>query len=249
MKEILNKMKEVSVFANLEVDYGSPMASSQFASKKRALEELNLLKIEYTNRLIQEVVAIAVTGDQSNNFSEIASNSGLITVNLDKPLQEVLRSINPDIYLNQSLSLDLSIMISSILQEMANSSGIQVNNIDLEQVPLGLPIESQDQFVDLFMQLTLNSDPNLCLALGMVEVAKTALENEFGKKSGVLPVVFVTNSQLVLNTMTKNTAVKRTITVLAGQGTSNSLEYSLEKVDENSVEETLKAIKKSLKEK
>lgn len=249
MKTILNKMKEAKVFASIEVDYNSPMASSQFASKKRAMEDLQSLEQEYASKLATETVAIVVYGDESEKFANLAANTGLTTESLDGNVINVLNSINPDIYLNQGLSIDTAMMVDSILQEISNSVGLSTSGINLEKVKQGTVINSQEEFVNIFVDLITESDPDLFSALSMLSVSKVALENNIGKKPGVFPVVLTTSNQNVLNSVINTKLFKKVITVSAGQSQDNNVDYALEKVDETNVEKTLTTIKKSLKEK
>lgn len=249
MKEILNKMKEIKTFANLEVDYGSPMASAQFAAKKRAMEELESLQEQYTAKLIKETVAIIVTGDNSKEFSTSAENLGLISASLESSVIGVLESINKDIYLNQGLSIDLAMMVDSIFQEVVSASGLRANGIDLEKVQQGMLVGTKQQFIDTFLRLIIDSDPNVFAMMAMLSVSRIALENEVGKKSGLFPVVLTTNNELIMDSVRKSNLFKKVITASAGQSNVNNVDYSLEKVDENIVEKTLTSIKKSLKEK
>lgn len=249
MKSILNKIKEAKVYSNLEVNYDSPMASSQFATKKRAIEELNDLQREYTAKLIEETVAIVVTGDRSKELADIAENTGLATASLDSGVITVLDSLNENMYTNQTLSLDTVMMVDSIVQEVAKGSGIRTNGIDLEKVNQGTFIENKQEFINTCVDLLLESDANVFSLMPMMALSEVAAENEVGKKPGVFPVVLTTNNSKILNSVKNNKLFKKVITVSAGQSDTNNVDYVLEKVDEISVEKTLTAIKKSLKEK
>lgn len=249
MKEILNKMKEVKAFANLEVDYNSPMASAQFAAKKRAIEELASLEEEYTNKLIQDTVAIIVTGEESKDFANMSESSGILTSSLESSIIGILDSLNEEIYLNQNLTIDTGIVVSSIIQEIASAGGIRTNGIDLENINQSMYIDSKEKFINTFVGLLLESDPNLFSLIAMVSLSKIALENEVGKKSGVFPVILTANNPMIIDSVRNNNLFKKVIIVSAGQSEIKDVDYVLEKVDENSVNKTLTSIKKSLKEK
>lgn len=249
MKSILEKIKEVTVFANIEVDYDSPMAPSQFATKKRAIEDLEALNAEYTEKLKEETVAIVVTGDLSNDFVSMAEESGVLSANLDSSINTVLSSLNEDIYLNQPISLDTVILADSIITEMARSNGVRSVGINLERVKQDVMVDSKSQFINIITDLLIESDPSVILNMAMTSISKVALENEVGKKSGVFPVLFTTSNSKIAES-TKNTQnFKKVVLISAGQSNLNGVEFNLEKVDEDTVKKTLQLIKKSLKEK
>ncbi len=247
MKEILQKIKDLKAVANMTVNYDSAMASNQITAIRRAETELVEVMKQYTDALSRDTVAIVVTGEGTDQFVNEAEANGISAVqNLEAPLKDLLSGFSSNLYLNQPLTIDMVIMVESLVKSAFETLDIKVNSIDLELIPQNVTFQSEEQFLEVMVDLFLGATPSLNADTVMRVIATEAADQEVGKKAGIYPIILTANNLNTIMNLKRNNKFRKIVTVAAGNSPAET-DMSVDKVTSKSVEELLKTIKKSLK--
>ena len=94
LSEIMSEIKEARLISIAKVeDY--PMRSRAGIEMKirQAQENLALLELEYKSAVLESFMVIAVSGEKSKEFADIAKAKGVVTVNYNKPVERIVAAI------------------------------------------------------------------------------------------------------------------------------------------------------------
>ena len=226
----------------------------QVGKIKKAKEDLKDLFLDY-RRIVQDRAAfIVVTGDKSQDFSEISSTDfGCFSVDADDFYNVITNKISPRLYEKTAASGNLFDNVSAAFEDVAGDIGIIGFPAFLFDSKYKKMLENKEDMVKLIKRAFNDKIGAEVNGLYMVnKVSKEAFDNRFSSK--VIPVViYAKDEELALELALGLNGLRRisqdVFLITAGKtevDMKNKTLNSLKTINEKTVEQTLTKIKENL---
>lgn len=242
---ILDKINEQKTIAEQDLHSVHPKSypykKGQVQSAKAKLEQLY---IDYKNELLKNAVFILVTGDQSETFANIAEEKfKCFSVEGKSLFKEILSEVNPQVYVNKKINAFVFEVIGNILEDKLKALDVVSYNQLLFNSKYSRIVKNEEEMLNVVSSAIAEIVGLEVVGLDALEkVTKQAVNKNY--KSRIVPILVHNNDETFINEALQGLKklTQRVAVVSAGKTNDINSKFSLEEVNENSIEETLKTI-------
>lgn len=242
---ILDKINEQKTIAEQDLHSVHPRSypykKGQVESAKARLEQLY---IDYKNELLKNAVFILVTGDQAGSFANIAEEKfKCFSVEGKSMFKEMLSEVNPQVYVNKKVNAFVFEVLSNILEDKLKSLDVLSYNQLLFNSKYSRVVKNEEEMLEVVTSSIADIVGLEIVGLDALEkVTKQAVNKNY--KSRIVPILIHSDDEVFVNEAAQGLKklTQRVATVSAGKTNNINSKFSLEDINENSIEETLKTI-------
>lgn len=242
---ILDKINEQKTIAEQDLHSVHPRSypykKGQVQSAKAQLEQLY---IDYKNELLKNAVFILVTGDQAEAFANIAEEKfKCFSIEGKSLFKEILSKLSPQVYLNKKVNAFVFEVMANVLEDKLKTLDVVSYNQLLFNSKYSRVVKNETEMLDVVTSSIADIVGLEIVGLDALEkVTKQAVNKNY--KSRIVPILVHSDDETFINEAAQGLKklTKRVTTVSAGKTNGTNTSFSLEEIDENTIEETLKTI-------
>ena len=252
LKQIIDKIKVQQPLANENVEASDQSTlNARRGRQKQAIEQLKLLRDQYTQELMRTATFILVVGSESEEFSKLLSTEyGAFSADPEEFYKELAGRVNLQLYKGRDASSSVFDTLSSHLEDMA----LKMNIIGYPQLIFKSvyrrPLNNEKDFLELVRQAINDQVGSEIVGITAVRsVTSKAIEK--GHSDKVTPIVLdVQDPNLAVDLLdTLKRLTPNVVMVTAGKAPKGFKERSIntiKNVSNENVEFTLNLIKNKI---
>jgi hypothetical protein len=189
LKKLIEKIIKNKAIAEKEVEL-EPVTTykGRMGNKTNAVNELEILMMEYRNAVIKSSLFILSIGDESDKFLKLAeADFGCLCFSAEKLFNNVADMLDPQIYMGQKSSGYLVTQIQDCLSDLGQDAGVLSLPMIQYKTKYDTTIKSKQQLVDFIKILVVeNIGVELLLIMAVSDASKIAIKEQ--RLSSVLPI-------------------------------------------------------------
>lgn len=246
LENVLKKIEEEKVVAETDLNTVDPRV---YPYKKgqvdRARENLEELYIEYKNELLKNALFILVTGDKSDQFSQIAEEKfNCFSVDGEGFYREIVDVLSPDLYFQKNLNASVFDIVSNVLEDKVKNLDIVSYNSLLFNSKYSKFVNSKSEMVDIVKNAINDNIGSEIIGYDALERVTRDAVNK-GYKSRIVPIIIHSKDEDFISELSGNLKKlnSRIRVVSAGDvKNKNRSLLTVEEVNEENIGNALKEI-------
>lgn len=249
---LMKDIKETKSMAERKPSEDTRKRSFELGNIRQAKEKLNRLFMNYRKEILGNSVFLTVTGSQSEEFANIASEEfSCFSFDSEDLYRKLADAVPPQLYQNKEASRNILDHVSNAFEDRAMQIDIIGYNAIIFKKEFRKMLTGKEDLLQLVKKAVNSSVGAEVVGLDAVDKASLlAIDNEFSGK--VVPIVLFTKDQELTKEL--SSALKRinknVFLVTTGTKIEKSLKdmslSSIKSVDKESVEKTLTKLKQNV---
>jgi uncharacterized protein YqgV (UPF0045/DUF77 family) len=249
LQKLIEEIKEQKKFAADTLEDATPQTiNARMGRKRSAISRLEDLYLQYRNLIRSKVFVIAAIGDQVDEFEKLSTEiSGLQSLDSDAFYHHLISKMDEKIFTSGLQNAYIIDVLSRILEEVAVEIGIQSYNQIIFNQKYDGKISSKEEALNLIKKVIEEQVGEEIASIFIIDnVVKFVFEHDLESK--VHPVLVKVSNEKNLQSLLSGLKILGNSSIVVNAGKSSvSGDIKIDEVNDKTVLEALKKIKKKIK--